>query len=75
LLIAGAGALAGAVLARALSARAQQKLSQADAQYQSTPKAGLSCGLCTAFRPPNACLTVAGEINRTGWCKLFDMVD
>jgi hypothetical protein len=51
------------------------KISQADAQYQPTPKGMFSCGVCTFFLKPNACKVVEGEVSPKGWCKLFDMVD
>jgi len=51
------------------------KISQAEAQYQPTPKGMLSCAVCTFFIKPNACKVVEGEVGATGWCKLFDMVD
>jgi hypothetical protein len=51
------------------------KISQADAQYQPTPKGMFSCGVCTFFIKPHSCKVVDGEISATGWCKLFDMVD
>ncbi len=52
-------------------AAAQQKLSQADAQYQKTPKDGKHCGACANFKPPNACQFVEGAIGSNGWCQLF----
>ena len=51
------------------------KLSQADAQYQTTPKGMFSCAVCTFFIKPNACKVVAGAISPAGWCKLFDLPD
>ena len=51
------------------------KISQAAAEYQPTPKGMFSCALCTFFIKPHACKVVDGEVNPTGWCKLFDMVD
>jgi len=30
------------------------------------------CGICTHFRPPEACKKVAGVIKRVEWCQLFE---
>jgi hypothetical protein len=52
-------------------AAAQQKVSQAIANYQGTPKGADHCDVCTNFQPPNACKFVQGEISPKGWCQLF----
>ncbi|MGA8614431.1 MAG: high-potential iron-sulfur protein [Xanthobacteraceae bacterium] len=52
-------------------ARAQQKVSQADAKYQAQPKDGQQCDGCLQFQAPNACKLVDGNISPTGWCLLF----
>lgn len=52
-------------------AAAQQKLTQAIAKYQATPKGNDHCGVCANFQAPNACKFVQGEISPTGWCQLF----
>jgi hypothetical protein len=57
------------------SAGAQTKAAKAAAEYQSAPKNGLSCGVCSLFRPPHACEVVAGDISPQGWCKFFDLPD
>jgi hypothetical protein len=54
---------------------AQQKMSQAEAEYQNRPKSGLACAACTLFRPPRSCQVVAGDISPNGWCKFFDLPD
>ena len=62
----------------ALPARAAEppaKTSQAEAQYQSTPKGMFSCGVCTFFIKPRSCKLVAGDVSPQGWCKLFDLPD
>jgi len=59
----------------AARAAAQAKVSQQEADYQPTPKNGLSCKICTLFRPPRACQIVAGDIAPMGWCKFFDLPD
>jgi hypothetical protein len=61
-------AAAGMAIAQA---PAQQKLTQADASYQGTPKDGQHCGACFNFQQPNGCRFVQGDINPSGWCQLF----
>ena len=69
-------ALSGAVVATAIApAAAQQKTSAAEAQYQNRPKNGFSCAACALFRPPAACVVVAGAISPNGWCRFFDLPD
>ena len=51
------------------------KLSQREAQYQNTPKGLFSCAACTFFVKPRGCKVVSGDINPTGWCRLFDLPD
>jgi hypothetical protein len=51
------------------------KISQAAAEYQPTPKGMFSCAVCTFFIKPQSCKVVDGAVSPTGWCKLFDMVD
>jgi hypothetical protein len=69
----GAALSLGAATAAALvsPAAAQQKISQADAKYQTTPKGGQRCDGCVNFQPPNACKFVDGNISPGGWCQLF----
>ena len=62
---------AGTAATMALRASAQQKLSQADAKYQTTPKGDQHCDVCANFQPPNACKFVDGDISPNGWCQLF----
>jgi hypothetical protein len=54
---------------------AQQKMTQAEAEYQDQPKSGLACAACTLFRPPRSCEVVQGDISPNGWCKFFDLPD
>jgi hypothetical protein len=69
-------ALSGGVLGLALArAAAQQKVSQADAEYQNRPKNGLTCAACSLFRQPRSCEIVEGDIIPNGWCKFFDLPD
>ena len=65
-------ALGAATIATAVSqAAAQQKISQADAKYQTTSKGDQRCDGCANFQPPNACKFVEGDISPNGWCQLF----
>ena len=50
---------------------AQEKVSQADAKYQTTPKGDQRCDGCDNFQAPNACKFVQGDISPNGWCQLF----
>jgi hypothetical protein len=71
--LSGAAAALGtvAIAAAASQVAAQQKISQADAKYQGTPKADQHCDGCLNFQPPNACKFVQGDISPSGWCQLF----
>ena len=60
---------------KAKSAVAQQKMSQADSEYQDRPKNGLTCAACSLFRKPRSCEIVEGDISPNGWCKFFDLPD
>jgi hypothetical protein len=57
--------------AAASQALGQQKLTQADATYQATPKNGQRCGVCFNFQQPSGCKFVQGTISPDGWCQLF----
>jgi len=57
--------------ALSFSSEAVAKVAQRAAQYQPTPKAGLSCAGCNSFVAPNQCKLVAGEISPSGWCHLW----
>lgn len=67
---AGAATLAAATLG-ASGARAQTKISQAQAGYQATPKDGHACNTCALFAAPASCNAVDGTISPSGWCKLY----
>ena len=67
----GAAATAAATATAVSQASAQQKLAQADASYQSTPKGDQHCGVCVNFQQPNGCKFVQGDISPNGWCQLF----
>jgi hypothetical protein len=66
------GAAAGLAAPTAL---AQQKMPQAEAEYQDRPRNGLTCAACSLFRPPRSCEIVTGDISPDGWCKFFDLPD
>jgi hypothetical protein len=68
-------ALGAAAFGAPSGSAAQQKVSQAEALYQERPKNGFSCSACALFRPPAACVVVAGKISATGWCRFFDLPD
>jgi len=67
-------ALAGRIVKRA---RAEEeldesdKISHADALYQSVPKGQQRCEICLQFEPPNHCKIVQGPIFARGWCQYF----
>jgi len=72
LLASAALSLGAATTAAVVSpAAAQQKISQADAKYQATPKGDQRCEVCVNFQPPNGCKFVDGDISPNGWCQLF----
>jgi hypothetical protein len=69
-------ALTGAALALGAAtvvrqAAAQDKVSQALANYQGTSKSTDHCGICINFQAPHTCKFVQGEISPKGWCQLF----
>jgi len=67
---------AGLTLETMSSASAQQKMTQREAEYQDTPKAGiLMCATCRLFEPPRGCKVVEGDVSPEGWCKVFDLAD
>lgn len=47
------------------------KVAKPAALYRDHPKGADHCALCTMFRPPSGCTTVAGRILPRGWCKYF----
>jgi len=55
----------------AITARAQDKIAQAQVQYQPTPKDGNKCSTCVNFEAPAGCKIVAGTISPEGWCVAF----
>ena len=59
----------------AITARAADKMTRQQAEYQDTPNGIYSCGLCSLFEAPNGCKVVEGEVSKDGWCKAFALQD
>jgi hypothetical protein len=70
-----AGAMSAGLVSRISRAKAAEKMTRRQAEYQDTPNGIYSCGMCTLFAKPNACKVVEGEISKDGWCKAFAMAD
>jgi hypothetical protein len=56
-------------------ARAAEKMSKKEAEYQDDPKDIRMCATCSLFEPPRACKVVEGDISPNGWCKVFAFAD
>jgi hypothetical protein len=48
-----------------------QKVTHADAKYQSTPNDQQRCEICLQFEPPDHCKIVQSPITLHGWCQYF----
>jgi hypothetical protein len=48
-----------------------EKISQADAKYQSTPNGQQRCEICIQFESPDHCKIVRSPISANGWCQYF----
>lgn len=70
-----AKAMATMPLFAAIAARAGDKMTRKQAEYQDMPNGIYSCGLCSLFEAPSGCKVVEGEISKDGWCKAFAMQD
>jgi hypothetical protein len=70
-----AGGISAGLLPRLRQAKASDKMTPQQAEYQATPNGIYSCGMCTLFERPNACKVVEGEISKDGWCKAFALAD
>ena len=68
-------AVSAGLLFRMAPARASEKMTRQQAQYQDTPSGIYSCGMCTLFAKPSACKMIEGEISSEGWCKAFALAD
>ena len=69
------GAIPAGLLLRISPARASEKMTRQQAEYQDRPNGIYSCSLCTLFEKPHSCKVVEGEISEDGWCKAFAMAD
>lgn len=71
--VAGSALIAGgAALSTAGPALAQNKTSQAEAEYQATPKGEEKCANCTFFESAaKTCKVVDGTVAAEGWCALY----
>lgn len=58
-----------------VAARAADKMTRAQAEYQDTPNGLYSCGMCSLFEAPDGCKVVEGEVSKDGWCKAFALQD
>jgi hypothetical protein len=65
---AGGAALA---VAAATTQRAEAKMAEKAAGYQTSPKDGKSCKDCALFIAPSSCKLVDGTISPSGWCRFF----
>jgi hypothetical protein len=70
-----AGAAVGSMLETIRGARAQDKMSKREAEYQDSPKDIRMCATCTLFEPPRLCKVVDGDVSPSGWCKAFALAD
>jgi hypothetical protein len=48
-----------------------QKITHADAKYQSTQNSQQRCEICLQFEPPDHCKIVQSPITPHGWCQYF----
>ena len=70
--VGGLAAAAGSARAASHGQRlAQDKIAQAQVQYQTSPKDGQECDKCVNWEAPNGCKIVAGTIVPNGWCIAF----
>ena len=70
-----AQAASAVLLFRSGGARAADKMTRTQAEYQDTPNGIYSCGMCSLFEAPSACKVVEGEVSKDGWCKAFALQD
>jgi hypothetical protein len=69
------GVTRGATLAMMRGARAGEKMSRQEAEYQDSPKDIRMCATCSLFEPPKSCKVVEGDVSPMGWCKAFALAD
>ena len=51
---------------------AAAKSTKTEARYRGRPKGDQRCAVCTMFRKPHSCISVAGDISPQGWCKYYE---
>ena len=56
-------------------AKASDKMTRQQAEYQDQPNGIYSCAVCTLFERPNGCKVVEGDVSEDGWCKAFALAD
>jgi hypothetical protein len=69
------GLAVGLTSATIFPARARDKMSKQEAEYQNSPKDIRMCATCTLFEPPKSCKVVDGDVSPNGWCKAFALAD
>jgi len=53
------------------AAAAKKMKTQAEVEYQPTPKGKQSCENCDLFIAPDKCKSVEGTVVAQGWCKIW----
>jgi hypothetical protein len=69
--ITGGGAVVAAGLTKNFASAQDAKVTQAQAQYQTTPKDKAQCNSCASFIAPASCKLVSGTVSPSGWCALY----
>jgi hypothetical protein len=69
------GAAMGIDCSLSHEARAAEKMSKQEAEYQDKPKDIRMCATCTLYVRPHSCKVVEGDISPSGWCKAFALAD
>lgn len=66
--------IGGIMAATSLPSRALDaptRLRKQDVRYQDQPKGSQRCETCSNFVNPDGCRVVAGSVDASGWCQLF----
>lgn len=71
MLLVGGIVLTAAPLLASTKVFAGPKVSQACVGFRDSPRGDHRCGTCHLFRPPSACLDVAGTITENCSCKIW----
>ncbi len=72
---AAVGGVSAGLTFRLSRAKASDKMTRQQAEYQDTPSGLYSCGMCTQFEAPKSCKVVEGDVSSDGWCKAFVLAD